>query len=84
MAGVQFIDQLFPTSVSPVLFDTAILAVFGVGNYDKIRPFYPILSNETVDARPAMQPLATHYTFACPNRFIARGISNYVSLSWQK
>lgn len=72
--GIQFVDLLFPTPMTKLEYETAIVAVFGLPAA-QILAAYPCSGNESTDCRPVMAEIATHKVFSCATRFAARSIS---------
>jgi len=72
--GVQFVDLLFPSPMTILEYEAAIIAVFGLPAFE-ILAAYPCPANETSDCRLVMAEIATHKVFACPTRHAARTMS---------
>eukprot|EP00051_Salpingoeca_urceolata_P011604 m.144193 g.144193 ORF g.144193 m.144193 type:complete len:584 (+) comp17184_c0_seq4:50-1801(+) len=72
--GVIFINQAFGKPIPTWEYKTALKAVFGIKNADKILAHYPIPENMT-DIRVLMSEITTHGLFKCPVRNVSLAAS---------
>jgi carboxylesterase type B len=76
--GVMFIYQSFPQPLDAKKYDELLLSIFSV-HYNVIHSLYPPSNNEEADDRMMASVLGTDETFTCPNRLVAREMSNQMT-----